>query len=61
MNTLPEKELLRPDEVAQYYSVSRSTVYSWISDGRLLAIKVAGKTLRIPRKSLKRIEDDQLD
>ena len=57
MNKLPEKELLRPDEVAAYYSVSRSTVYLWIESGKLTAKKIAGKTIRIPREALRDIEN----
>ena len=40
MNTLPDKELLRPDEVAAYYSVSEKTVRGWIATGKLMAVKV---------------------
>ena len=40
MNQLPDKELLRPDEVAAYYSVSEKTVRGWIATGKLMAVKV---------------------
>jgi excisionase family DNA binding protein len=50
MTTLPNKDLLRPDEVATYYSVSVRTIYTWIELGKLEAVKVAGKILRIKRE-----------
>lgn len=52
MTTLPQKELLRPDEVAVYLNISRSTVYRWIEEGKLPAKKVGEKLIRIPRKAL---------
>jgi len=48
MPNLPDKELLRPDEVAKYLSVNRKTVYQWISSGKMEAVKVS-RLLRIPR------------
>ena len=51
MTTLPEKELLRVDEVAQYFSISRSTVYLWIDHGILIAEKYRG-IIRVPRESV---------
>ena len=58
LNTLPNKELLTPSEVARYYSVSTSTVYHWVDCGKLLAVKIGGKLLRIPREAVKSIEID---
>ena len=55
---LPNRQLLRPDEIARYYSVSKSAVYRWIETGKLEAIKVAGKTIRIPRTAVRGIEKD---
>ena len=51
MNTLPKKELLRVDEVAQYFDVSNKTIYLWIDHGILDAEKFHG-TIRIPRESV---------
>lgn len=51
MSTLPNKELLRPDEVAVYFSVTVRTVRRWIGEGKLKAVKVFGVT-RIPRKEV---------
>jgi len=56
MTDLPDKALLRPDEVAKYYSVAKSTVYVWIETGKLEAVKVGGKLLRIPREALESLE-----
>ena len=50
IETLPKKELLRPDEVAKYFSVTRRTVYHWCDSGFLDAVKIAG-TVRIKRAS----------
>jgi excisionase family DNA binding protein len=57
MNELPNKSLLRPDEVAAYYSVSVKTVRGWIATGKLEAIKIAGGLLRIKRDAVEKIEE----
>jgi len=49
MNELPAKSLLRPDEVARFWSVSVKTIYRWIDIGILEAVKKGG-TLRITRE-----------
>lgn len=53
MTSLPNKELLRPDEVAAYFGVCRSTVYLWIDHGLLEAEKYH-RVIRIPLESVKR-------
>ena len=50
MTTLPEKSLLRPDEVAAFWSVSVKTIYRWIDLGILEAVKKGG-TVRVPREN----------
>ena len=47
----PQKELLRPDEVAKYFSVTPRTIRKWCEHGHLGSIKI-GKTLRITRSSV---------
>ena len=49
MTTLPEKSLLRPAKVAEILDIPLSTIYYWISVGRLEAIKLPGKNIRISR------------
>lgn len=57
LNTLPNKALLRPDEVADYFSVDVRTVYLWIEEGIIQnAIRVTKKTIRIPREEAIRIQ-----
>jgi excisionase family DNA binding protein len=48
---LPESELLKVDEVAEYLRVSSKTVYLWVDHGLLEAEKLKG-TIRILRKSV---------
>lgn len=55
MSTLPNKELLRPDEVAAYFSVTVRTVRRWINEDKLKAVKVFGVT-RIARKEVMRVQ-----
>jgi excisionase family DNA binding protein len=50
MNDLSKNDLMRPKKAAETLDVSRSTIYYWIATGRLEAVKLPGKTLRI-RKS----------
>lgn len=60
MDKLPEKELFRPSEAAQYFCVAISTVYSWIDTGKLEAVKIAGKTVRIRREAIINIQKSTL-
>lgn len=52
MTTLPQKELLRPDEVALFLDVSRATIYRWIVEGKLPSRKISDRLIRIPRKAV---------
>ena len=54
MLKLPEKELLRVDEVAKYLSVSKKAIYSWIESGILEGAKVR-KMIRVRRESVKKM------
>ncbi|MFH2074482.1 MAG: helix-turn-helix domain-containing protein [Pseudomonadota bacterium] len=49
MTILPDKELLRPDEVAAFWSVSVKTIYRWIDQGILPGVKKGG-TVRVLRE-----------
>jgi excisionase family DNA binding protein len=53
MSTLPDKDLLRVDEVAEYFDVHKSTIYLWIDHGILVAEKYRG-ILRVPRESIEK-------
>lgn len=53
MKTLFDKELLRPDEAAEYLSLSVKTIYGWIAEGKLDAVKIGdSQVLRIPRENI---------
>ena len=52
MTDLPQKPLLRVDEVATYFDVTNRTIYLWIDHGLLQAEKYNG-IIRIPRDSIK--------
>lgn len=49
---LMENEYLTVDEVAKRLRVTKQAVYNWIADGRLKAVRVAGKAIRIPVSSV---------
>jgi len=51
-NDLPKKTLLRPDEVARFFGVSRGTIYRWIDFGLLEACKPTRGVIRIKRESI---------
>lgn len=51
MTDLPQKALLRVDEVATYFDVSEKTIYLWIDHGLLEAEKYK-RVIRIPRESI---------
>ena len=50
-NDLPEKTLLRPDEVASFLRVSIKTVYRWCAKGQLHGVRLK-RSLRIYRESV---------
>ncbi len=45
------REVMTPDQAADYLQVNRETIYRYIREGRLVASKL-GRTYRIPRNSL---------
>jgi hypothetical protein len=49
---LPQKTLLRPDEAATFFKVSRQTIYLWCEMGLLVSCNLNGGTLRIFRDSV---------
>ena len=49
----PDKDLLRVDEVADFFRISRRTVYHWIEKGYLRAVRVPGEPLRVVKDSIK--------
>lgn len=61
---LPNKSLLRIDEVACFFGVHQRTVMRWLDEGILEYIKPGGKTLRIFRESvvqvMKKTKEDNL-
>jgi excisionase family DNA binding protein len=55
---LPDKTLLRPDEVAEFLSVSVKTVYRWYHAGVIDGTKFQ-RSLRIYRESVVRLLDGE--
>ena len=51
---LLDERLLSPAQVAEFLSISRWTVYSWLSDGRIRSVKI-GRLVRIPESEVERI------
>lgn len=47
--SLPNKELLRPDEVAAFWRVNVKTIYRWVEMG-VMPGKKKGGTLRITKE-----------
>lgn len=52
MSDLPDKDLLRVDEVATYFSITEKTVYLWVEQKKLEGRRLARNVLRITRKSV---------
>ena len=50
MNTIT-RDILTPEQAADYLQVNRETVYRYIRQGKLVASKL-GRTYRVPRRSL---------
>lgn len=47
-----EETYLTVREVAERLRVTRQAIYNWIADGRLKAVKLGGKSLRITLSSV---------
>jgi excisionase family DNA binding protein len=58
MTDLPIKKTYHPQEVADYYRVSRKSVYRWIQIKALRAVSVNGR-LRIPREAIEEAREIQ--
>lgn len=54
---LPNKVYFRPDEVANYFSVSLRTIYYWCDMGIIESIKISG-SVRIHRGKIKEFEQN---
>ena len=52
LDGLPKKALYTPGEVADFLRISVRTVYRWHDEGRIKGLKIAEKTLRIPRQEM---------
>ena len=56
MTTLPQKQYLTPQEVADFYSIKIRTLYSWIAEGKVEAERVGpSRILRIRREVAERM------
>jgi excisionase family DNA binding protein len=51
---MENKDFYKVSEVAKIMSVSRLTAYRWIKEGKIKVVRI-GKTMRIPRKEIERI------
>ena len=45
------RDVLTPEQAADYLQVNRETIYRYIREGKLVASKL-GRTYRVPRRSL---------
>lgn len=45
------RDVMTPEQAAEYLQINRETVYRYIREGKLVASKL-GRSYRIPRKSL---------
>lgn len=52
VDDLKDGALLRPDQVADIFKVTKKTIYNWISRGKLTAVVVAGRSLRIKKEAV---------
>jgi excisionase family DNA binding protein len=55
--SLPDHALLKPNEVMQFFRISRSTFYRWVESGAIKATRING-ILRVPREEVHRLQRD---
>ena len=48
------EKFLSPAQFAEWLSISRWTVYAWLSEGRIRSVKI-GRLVRIPESEMERI------
>lgn len=51
MTDLPNRDLLRPEEVAEHWRVTIRTVYLWVENRHLEIVRTPGGAIRITRES----------
>jgi excisionase family DNA binding protein len=57
-DTLPDKLFFKPSELAEMLSISVKTIYGMIDQGRLDAVRIGGRTVRIPRQAVMNIIEE---
>jgi excisionase family DNA binding protein len=60
MNSHPNILAYRINDACHVLSISRSSIYNMIGDGRLKSISIAGRTL-IPRTEIDRLLEEALN
>lgn len=51
-DSIPEKSIFKPEEVARLFCVPRKTVYSWVHIGKIRAVRIGERIIRIQREAL---------
>ena len=51
IDSIPNRQLLRIDEVASFFQITKTTVYNWYEDDKIKGTKING-ILRIYRQSI---------
>jgi len=51
MESVRERDILTPEQVADYLQVRKDTVYRYIRTGKLPAVRL-GRSYRVPRESI---------
>ncbi len=49
-NNLPDQLFFKPRDLAKIFCISPKTIYGWIEQGKLDAVKIGGRAVRIPRQ-----------
>ena len=57
---MEQKLFLRPTEAAAMLSVSRTRLYEMLNAGTIPAVRLEGRTWRIPRAALERLVADAM-
>lgn len=55
MATVHEREFCTVTEAARVLDVSRTTVWRWIAEGRLPALRLGGRTIRIRKPDVEKM------
>ena len=58
IHELPDQKAFTPKEAAYYLGISVKTIYQWVNEGKLEAVRIGEKLIQVSRESITKKEQD---